>query len=371
MRLIDGWAIISVPAHDTLLTMPDAQPLPRFRITTLLWLMALLASAMGSFGPSWGSFAAALVLFLCAVVMPKVSIIEWLVVAWICLVLIMLMTPSLSYPREANYRNWSRNNLRQVMIGLLCYDSAKGAFPSGYSVDEQGRALHSWRTHLLPFVEEQALYNMIRLDEPWDSPSNQKIVQDLAIDCFRSPREATRGSLQDETHYLAVVDEEAVIRPGKGARLRDVSDGCSNTIVLIETAGRGVYWHEPRDLSMEQAIDLLTGQTDEKHVWAERGYYVTCRYHGDGLMPRLVAFADGSVTQMPVLPSRQAARALLTAAGGETIESGFGSTTDSRDGVLIERVFHWQTIIANLMFALLSFRFLTKKRKEVALAGEA
>ena len=45
-----------------------------------------------------------------------------------------------------------------------------------------GKPLLSWRVHLLPFLEENELYEQFKLDEPWDSPHNIKLLDQMPAD---------------------------------------------------------------------------------------------------------------------------------------------------------------------------------------------
>lgn len=120
---------------------------------------------------------------------------------------------------------------------------------------------------------------------------------------------------------------------------------------------------------MEEAIDLLTGEAEEGHEWTEPGYYLSTRYRGDGLWPRNVAFADGSVASMGLLPDRETARAYLTRAGGEEIQDA-REWNDDRTKPFIGYIIHWQRIIANVMFVVLVVLPLVRKKFSPP-AGEA
>jgi hypothetical protein len=88
-------------------------------------------------------------------------------------ILVALLLPAVQAAREAARRTQSTNNLKQLILGLLNYESANGHFPPHASYSPDGKPLLSWRVHILPYLEEQALYSQFRLDEPWDSEHNQ------------------------------------------------------------------------------------------------------------------------------------------------------------------------------------------------------
>src|SRR3954468_465914 len=77
----------------------------------------------------------------------------------------------------------SRQNLTQVGSAIQKYERATGAFPNNsYEAGpKQGRALLSWRVHLLPYLGEDGLYKQFKLDEPWDGPNNIKLLNQMPV----------------------------------------------------------------------------------------------------------------------------------------------------------------------------------------------
>src|SRR5688500_8670454 len=58
----------------------------------------------------------------------------------------------------------------QLGIALHSYHDEYGSFPPAYVADANGKPMHSWRVLILPFIEEQALYQRYRFNEPWNGP---------------------------------------------------------------------------------------------------------------------------------------------------------------------------------------------------------
>ena len=124
--------------------------------------------------------------------------------------------------RGAVYRTQTMNNMKQISLGLVQYESAKGRFPTAAIMTPDGKPGLSWRVAILPMLEENGLYRQFKLDEPWDSDHNKALIARMPS-IYQSP-----GSDLDAgyTNYLAVVAPDTVIAPGpKGVRMRDVSDG--------------------------------------------------------------------------------------------------------------------------------------------------
>ena len=89
-----------------------------------------------------------------------------------------------------------------------------------------------------------------------------------------------------------------------GASAAQVSDGLSNTILVVESTGLAIPWTEPRDLEFKRLDFKLNSPTG----------------HGVGGKHRLgtnVLLADGSVPPLPHNLSAETLRALLTAVAGD------------------------------------------------------
>ncbi len=123
-------------------------------------------------------------------------VVELLVVIAIIGMLVALLLPSVPTAREAARRMQCANNMKQILIGLQNYHDTYNAFPPAYTVDEDGKPLHSWRVLILPFIEQQALYEQIRLDEPWDSEHNRQFhavnMQEFRCPSAVDPRRESR-----------------------------------------------------------------------------------------------------------------------------------------------------------------------------------
>lgn len=80
-------------------------------------------------------------------------------------------------PTGAELRK-SKNNLKMIMLAMHNYHDVYGAFPTNV-VDGNGKPILSWRVHLLPYLEQDALYKKFKLDEGWDSANNKKLIEEI------------------------------------------------------------------------------------------------------------------------------------------------------------------------------------------------
>ena len=168
-------------------------------------------------------------------------------------VLIALLLPAVPSAGEAARRMQCSNNLKQLMLAFHTYHDACGQLPPAYSVDENGHPLHSWRVLILPFIEQRALYEEIRLDEPWDSEHNQQFHSKIPSTywCPSNPNAPTRGGCC----YSIICGEEAAFAGAKPRKFKDITDGTSNTIFLVERKVP-VNWMDPsNEITFETACE--------------------------------------------------------------------------------------------------------------------
>src|SRR5215218_9186216 len=74
--------------------------------------------------------------------------------------------------------NGAVNNLKQLALAWHNFEAVNGHLPPNQT-DKKGKALLSWRVQILPYIEELPLYQKFKLDEPWDSENNKKLVDQM------------------------------------------------------------------------------------------------------------------------------------------------------------------------------------------------
>jgi len=212
-------------------------------------------------------------------------------------VLLGLLLPAVQSAREAARKAASTNNMKQLALAMFMYESAQQHFPARASFDQEGRPLLSWRVHLLPYIDQNALYKQFHLDEPWDSPHNRTLIDKMPA-ILRSPNSAVQGG---KTVYLGVQGPGLFFDGSKGRGMAEIRDGTSNTIMLVEVDDeRAVPWTKPADWE----ADLQQPTAGVGHL--RPGAFIA-------------AMADGSVRTIVTSMDSQILRALLTVAGGEVV----------------------------------------------------
>ncbi len=164
--------------------------------------------------------------------------------------LLALLLPAVNQAREAARRLQSMNNTHQLAMAMLHHEAMHAKFPPAYTMDKKGKPLHSWRVLILPYMEENLLYEDIRLDEPWDSEWNRQF-HDKMPRVYADSRVPQKPGM---TTYAVVVGENTMFPPGgKGISMTQCTDGTSNTVMIVERTP--VCWMDPAgDVKYEEAI---------------------------------------------------------------------------------------------------------------------
>lgn len=205
--------------------------------------------------------------------------------------------PAIVASRIAAARSQSVNNLKQIALAFHNYASANDRFPPAVLYGPDGKTPHSWRVAILPYLEQQSLYNEYRFDQPWDSPANKKVLEKIPA-VYRANGDKTSAT---SSSYYAPVGPGTLFSGKEGTRFADIYDGTSNTIMIVE-ASHDIPWTKPEDLPVEDGKPLPKfGGIFEKGFDA--------------------AFADGSVRFFKESIQEQVLRALLSSKGGEVISS--------------------------------------------------
>ena len=159
------------------------------------------------------------------------------------------------------------SNLMTIVQAMHYYYEDHKCFPPAYTVDENGKPLHSWRVLILPYIvtystEYKTLYDKIRLDEPWDSEHNQQF-HDVSIPIFSCPAAVRSGTVRrilpnmkstGMSYYSVVIGPETAFPGSETTTYADFEDGVGNTLLVVERP-LPVNWMDPNnEIRFENAI---------------------------------------------------------------------------------------------------------------------
>lgn len=187
------------------------------------------------------------------------TIIELLVVIAIIGVLIALLLPAVQMAREAARRVKCQNNMKQIALACLNYHNSHNYFPPSKM------AGHSWAPRIFPYMEEQVLNLHYNFNFPGSHAKNRRVVRVFVppLHCPSTPVPANRldshkGTQYSTTDYAPVawvnrtlakmklIDKArsyaGVMNFADAARIVDIRDGTSHTLVFCEDAGRPEFY---------------------------------------------------------------------------------------------------------------------------------
>lgn len=208
------------------------------------------------------------------------TLIELLVVIAIIAILVSLLMPAVQQAREAARRTQCKNNLKQMGLALHNYHDVYGSFPIGHqylgnfdgnATNNRGGPAWGWGWSLLPYLDQAPLFNRfdasLQAADPTERPagsgiSNVKLCTTVIaiISCPSDvkPPQQNDGAIPNSatSSYQGCsgsYNSYSGNRPGTNintnrwngllrrtnsgppAKLRDILDGSSNTLIVAET----------------------------------------------------------------------------------------------------------------------------------------
>jgi len=137
-------------------------------------------------------------------------------------ILIGMILPATQQIRGPHPQTSCLNHMRQTSIAMHNYAAANGHFPPAYIADENGKPMHSWRVLLLPYLEQDDLYDQYSFDEPWNGPNNSKLHDILPWNPFNCP--SVGGT---SANYMLVTGKGTAFDGDNETTGVDVADGFS------------------------------------------------------------------------------------------------------------------------------------------------
>jgi prepilin-type N-terminal cleavage/methylation domain-containing protein len=195
------------------------------------------------------------------------TLIELLVVIAIIGVLIALLMPAVQKVREAAQRTQCLHNLKQLGLAIHQYHDANGSFPKGcqWSGGVGSSPRLTFSIYLYPYLEQSAVYNAFNFQPtdspwPWESSANNPTLVGTVVKTWVCPSDTGANTVGNggrdsqgrpftwmTGNYLAVfpgtdsgdalamvAGQPTALGPNFGARLDQITDGTSNTLLLAE-----------------------------------------------------------------------------------------------------------------------------------------
>lgn len=200
---------------------------------------------------------------------------------------------------QAAARASTTNNLKQIGIAMHNYHDTYSTMPASAILGKKGKPLLSWRVAILPYVEQDQLYKQFKLDEPWDSDHNKKLLENNPMPRMFEVVGTTKPG-EKATHFQVFRGNGAMFDLVQGYKLQNISDGTSNTF-MVATAKTAVPWTKPDDIEYDAK--------KEPHDWLLWTNDVS-----------MIAFGDGSVRAISKKVKPATLHAYITRAGGEIVD---------------------------------------------------
>ena len=248
------------------------------------WLQALLlillvaASSLAVFRDA-GMLVFFVVLVVAAILYKLRDPLMLLLLLVLGTIVVLFLLPAVQTAGEASPRASCTNNLHQISLAVLQYESQYHCFPPPYIADKNGKPMHSWRVLILPYLGREDIYGQYDFNEPWDGPKNRKLLA-IRPRVFACPADRIASKADaTTTSYVAVVGRIALWRTDKPKSLNDpeLSGRAGNTVMLVETADSDINWTEPRDYCLDEPTPegsaSIAGIVSSRHMSSPGFFY--------------------------------------------------------------------------------------------------
>jgi prepilin-type N-terminal cleavage/methylation domain-containing protein len=219
------------------------------------------------------------------------TLVELLVVIAIIGVLVALLLPAVQAARESARRTQCMNNMKQLVTAMMVYHDAYHVFPpahSGWNADGAIDYQHSWMTLILPFVEEQALYDLYDFSLRWNQGNNARNVTrseagNLAVQLCPSSEHLDLG----QGDYAGINGCGSYNQNGVTIPDGYLTGECYNEGLLPAT---GPFYPDNHPFAIKDCIDgtnytLMLGEDagriDNNRFWGDA--HQTFGHHGPGI----------------------------------------------------------------------------------------
>lgn len=206
----------------------------------------------------------------------------------------------------------TQNGLKQIVLALQNYESEYGRLPRAYYRDTQGEILLPWRMAILPYVEEEPLFERCAKNEPWNSPTNYEVTS-AKVKAYGHP--GLGDERDSQTGYVAVTGPGSLFVEGQDKRLTGGKLPPNEMIVLVEVPESDIHWSEPVDVDLfVQFFRTRDDHPEERRfLWREGAE---------------VAFADGSIRHLTAAELEKKLQSMFKSARPEDVAARFAALED-------------------------------------------
>jgi len=190
------------------------------------------------------------------------------------------------------------NEIKQLGLAILNYESGHQHLPPAYKTNADGQPAHSWRILVLPLLEcenGREIYQQYRMDQPWDSPHNLSVANQLEEPLFGDESDPTLAT------YKLVSGPGTPF--GADTKVKLTSElHLSEQIAVVEDVASPVLWTKPEDVTPEQVVKIFDAKNNPDGLLKQSGD----RWSGTNTRKSWVGFLDGSVDKIyPLADSTQ------------------------------------------------------------------
>ena len=180
----------------------------------------------------------------------------------VCLVFAVIRFGGSSVAKIAEVRtqNASIKNLENIAAALNAYAADYGTYPPATLRDDAGRAMHSWRVLILPYLGKQDIYDQFDLSKPWNHERNLQASYQMPTD-YAHPGDVNPSGGQSGYYLLT---GRGTLFPATGPLSPDsIADKQSQTILVIAgvpPVNNSIGgWAEPMDLDVAMMQGIVNG----------------------------------------------------------------------------------------------------------------
>jgi Protein of unknown function (DUF1559) len=214
------------------------------------------------------------------------------------------------YPRAAVHRYQCRNNLKQIGLALHNFNDNENHFPG----PKVGVTDVSWRVQILPYLDQQRLHDRYVFNASWDAETNLNVssTRVLELSCPADYHSSKDSQGRWFTSYAMLTGKRTAGSRPDGITILEITDGLSNTLLVVEACGQQIVWTEPRDVDVE-SLPMAINRPGHRHGESDG---VVSSYHSGGAFGLLT---DGSVRYLSKDIDPKVLKALTTIDAGDDV----------------------------------------------------